>query len=547
MGLFRPKPAPYSQTRTLTAAAAPVRLNDRATVEGLQARRSTSLWQDDAWAYYDAIGEVKYAFGLVASILSRIRLYPAVVVDADSVPVAVADAIVIERPEGEVAGADEVDRLVSGRGIDPRLAKDARDVMSTFATRTSIATMMSAATLNLQVAGECYLASIPEDTSTPGWRVYSTSELVVGAGGTVSLRTSQASGAGSQGGAVTVDPNTALIGRIWRPHPRFNADPDSSMRAVRSDCEELLLLDRMIRSTVRSRMNAGILFVPDALTVAARTPPDELDLDSTEPEDTFDSELMSAMLQPVADDLDASAVVPLLVRGPAELGREMVHLSLSRDVSTQLMDRALKVLERILQGLDVPKEIVQGLADVKYSNALVINDGLYRATIEPMALLIADSITAIMLRPMLRAMGHDPEQVARVVVWYDPSEVVSKPDPAEAANQGFDRFLLSGDAWRQAHGFSDAEAPDSAELARRLAIEKTSIAPEVGQVLMEVLLPDILGKAREENIAEGGGFPPELDEALGGAPGAPSGPEGPPAPEAPPETPEAPAQPSEGV
>jgi hypothetical protein len=523
MGLFKPASAKWGQPRTLVAAAARLRLNDRATLEGLQARRNSSLWQDEAWEYFDAIGEVKYAFGLVAAIVSRVRLFPAVVVDQDSAPVSVTDAIAIERPRGEGEAEGDESRLTPERGIDPRLAQDATEIMETFARTTSIPMLLSAAALNLQVAGECYLAAI----GNGGWKIYSTSELVVTTDGSVSIRTSAGSASASMAGrtGIPVDPGSP-VGRIWRPHPRFSGDADSSMKALRADCEELLLLDRMIRTTVRSRMNAGILFVPDALSVAARTPPAD-DPDLTEPEDTFESELMAAMTRPIADEQDASAVIPLLVRGPADLGKTISHLTMGRDVSTQLMDRAQKVLERILQGLDVPKEIVQGLQDVKYANALVINEGMYKATIEPMALLLSDSIADIMLRPMLKARGWGDE-ADRITVWYDPTEVVSKPDPAEAASQGFDRFLLSGDTWRQAHGFSDADAPDPEETARRLALEKSGIAPEVAQVLLEALLPELLGKAREENIAEGGGFPEELTQALGGPPGQPPAGTGPP-------------------
>jgi hypothetical protein len=314
-----------------------------------------------------------------------------------------------------------------------------------------------------------------------------------------------------------IDPNTALIGRIWRPHPRYSNDADSSMRALRAECEELLLLDRMIRSAARSRLSAGILFIPDTLSIATRSPVSPLDV-ADEPEDTFESELMAAMTQPIADEMDASSVVPMLIRGPADLGDKIRHTLLGRDVSATLMERSQAVMERLLQGLDVPKEIVQGLQDIKYSNALVINDGMYKATIEPMAVLLSDALTEIILRPMLRAKGWDDADVGRITVWYDPSEIVSKPDPAESATAGFDRYLLSGDAWRQAHGFSDADAPRSGELARRVALEKTSVSPEVAQVLLEKLFPDLLNAERAQNVASDGGMPAELGQALSGEP-----------------------------
>jgi hypothetical protein len=114
-----------------------------------------------------------------------------------------------------------------------------------------------------------------------------------------------------------------------------------------------------------------------------------------------------------------------------------------------------------------------------------------------------------------------------MTIWYDPSEVVSKPDPAESATAGYDRFLLSGNAWRQAHGFSDADAPNGVEMARRVALEKTQVTPELAQILMEKLFPNLLKEERDTNIAEDGGFPSELSLALdqnGADMGTPSAP-----------------------
>jgi hypothetical protein len=86
--------APYSTPRSLTAAAAQVRLNDKGEAEYFKTRRHaySSAWQSEAWEYYDAIGEVKYAFNLVASVVSRIRLYAAVIDNPAETPTSVRDS-----------------------------------------------------------------------------------------------------------------------------------------------------------------------------------------------------------------------------------------------------------------------------------------------------------------------------------------------------------------------------------------------------------------------------------------------------------------------
>src|SRR5690242_21466329 len=51
-------------------------------------------------------------------------------------------------------------------------------------------------------------------------------------------------------------PSDTVIGRIWRQHPHFSGEADASLRALIDDCDELLLLSKVIRSTGRARLNA---------------------------------------------------------------------------------------------------------------------------------------------------------------------------------------------------------------------------------------------------------------------------------------------------
>lgn len=495
--------APYTQPRTITAAAQTIRLNDRAMVEDLRKRRTSATWQEEAWEYYDAVGEIKYALGLVASVMSRIRLYAGATLDPEAAPVSVDIAAGMDED-----GKPDEDSLVEDvRKIDPKLAADAARIMEDL--RARVPRLMYSSALNLQVAGECYLVNDGQ-----GWRITSVSELEPGASGKFTIKSSSVDSSNAQT-RKELDPEQSVVGRVWRPHPRYSMDADSALKALRSDCEELLLLSRMIRSTARSRMNAGILFVPDALTVAAQELPED---DNPNDEDALERELTNALIAPVTDEGSASSIVPAMLRGPAELGKEIRHISIGREASKELAERADRVLERILQGLDVPKEIAQGLNDVKYANAIVINDSLYRATIEPLALLIADAFTDIVLRPTLRAKGYDNDDIDELVVWYDPTDVVVRADSSEAANRGYQNYTLSGDAWRAANGFSDTDAPDEDELAMRLALEKSQVPPEIAQILLQKLLPSILGEAQEQAVAERqeeGLFPPELANQLG--------------------------------
>lgn len=520
-GISQAVSAPYSTPRGLTAAASQVRLNDKGEAEQFKSRRTSgsSAWQGEAWEYYDAIGEVKYAFNLVASVVSRIRLYAAIVDNPAETPLTVRSSPTIE-PRLAMAAERALSRLDSAYGGQAGMLRDAA--------------------LNLCVAGECYLVQMPERVGTglpESWDIRSVDEVVINAKNQYAIAprrdiASPSGGGSAQGnkGLLTL-PNKSFVGRIWRAHPRFSEEADSSLRGLLDLCAELLLLNRTFRATARSRLNAGALYLPDGLSVAASADPDypydnETDLNPgmtpEEAADEFEDQLIDAMTTPIRDEDSASAVVPLIIRGPAELGDRIKQFKFERSFDPALAQRADRVLERILQGLDVPKDIVTGLANVKYSNALQIDESLYKAHIEPLMLLIADALTVVYLRPYLIANGFDPSAVERLVVWYDPSAVATRNDRAADADSGFDRMAVSFEAWRRAHGFNENDAPRPDEVAIRLMMNKGSISPELTEAMLTSIAPDVINASRQaQQSASVAPIPPEVQQILqGGSPGA---------------------------
>lgn len=504
----------FNTPRPLTAAAAQVKLDDKTEAELFKARRlsASTAWQSEAWEYYDSIGEVKYAFNLVASVVSRIRLYAAAISNPDQAPSPING---VEKVDDRLAAAAQraLDRLSSAYGGQPGLLKDAA--------------------LNLQVTGECYLVQIPERIGSglpETWDMRSTDELQVDSKGNYIINPRRDIGGGtssmmSQGNKEAIPlPKSAFVGRIWRAHPRYSQEADSSLRGLLDLCAELLLLNRTFRATARSRLNAGALYLPDGLSVAAGPDPDyPYDEDGNynesytaeEAADDFEDQLIDAMTTPIKDEDSASAVVPLIIRGPAELGDKIKQFKFERSFDPALAQRADRVLERIMQGLDVPKDVVTGLANVKYSNALQIDEALYKAHIEPLMLLIVDALTVVYLRPYLIANGYPEEEVKNVCVWYDPSLVATRNDRAADADMGFDKLAVSYDSWRRAHGFADSDAPDPKEFVLRMIIQKGMVTPELTEALLRSVAPEVMGDLREQAMAEGGApIPPEIDQLL---------------------------------
>jgi len=507
----------YSTPRTLTAAAVQVKVNDKGEYEQFKTRRSaaSSAWQAEAWEYYDAIGEIKYAFNLVASVVSRIRIYAAINENAAEAPIPVRNSSHLD-PRLAAAAERALARLDSAYGGQAGLLKDAA--------------------LNLSVAGECYLVQMPERPGSglpESWDIRSVDEVTLDAAGGFNVigRREQTVGNGKNNPQNRLG-RGAFVGRIWRSHPRYSDEADSSLRGLLDMCAELLLLNRTFRATARSRLNAGALYLPDGLSVAAQGDPDmPYDSDNElnpnfvaeEAEDEFEEQLIDAMTTPIRDEESASAVVPLIIRGPAELGDKIKQFKFERSFDPALAERSDRVLERILQGLDVPKDVVTGLANVKYSNALQIDEALYKAHIEPLMLLISDALTVVYLRPYLIAQGFSQTDVEKIVIWYDPSAVATRNDRAADADAGLDRNAISLDTWRRAHGFSTADAPTPNELAIRLLAEKGVITPELTEAMLGAIAPEMMEAVKNAQQANSvAPIPPALEEVLKQATQTPS-------------------------
>lgn len=532
------KSLPFSTHRNMTAAA---QLVDISTAEGrtnyTKRRTSSQGWQEEAWLYSDNIGEISYAFTVVANALSRVRLYAAQVVDPSSPPLT-AD------PDNQVgqAAIDILAKLNSAFGGIPGLMRDAA--------------------MNLQIAGECMLVQRPANPfarppQPESWDIRSADELVMTADGSFVLVPRE--DAGKSDGIPL--PKGAYVARIWRPHPRFSDSSTSSLRPVLDLCAELMLLNKTFRATARSRLNSGMLYLPDGLSVAASTDVDpfaseeEIEggegtgtpitgLDAADQSDTdeFEESLLEHMSTPIADEESAAAVVPLLVRGPAELGEKIRYIQFERAFDPALKERSQEVLDRIMQGLDVPKEIVKGLSALKFSTAQIVDVQLYQAHVEPLALLICDALTTVYLRPALRSQGLPEEEIAKHVIWYDPSEVTTRPNRAEDADKGFTNHLISGSSWRKAHNFTDDDAPTSTEIAVRMLLEKGQITPELAESLLSIIAPEVMGAVREASQAANPetALTPDINDALNGevpaeepAPAEPTAPAPEPTPTAP--------------
>ena len=110
-------------------------------------------------------------------------------------------------------------------------------------------------------------------------------------------------------------PGDAWVARLWRTHPRWGDEPDSSMLGVLDQCEQLVLLDQAMRNMARRAMNAGLVFIPQGITAYA----DNAD-------ETIADAIAQSALQAVESEAALSTVTPKVVTGPLRVGqRDQVH------------------------------------------------------------------------------------------------------------------------------------------------------------------------------------------------------------------------------
>jgi hypothetical protein len=284
-------------------------------------------------------------------------------------------------------------------------------------------------------------------------------------------------------------------------------------------------------------MNAGMLFVPDGLSnvsqVEGEMTPEGVPQDIADMDESFEEELIAGLVTPVDDISSAASLVPTVVRGPDDLGEKIRYITFERAVDPQHNERAGRVLDRILSGLDVPKDVAAGMSNVKYSNAIIIEEQLYKAHIEPLVLMIVDCLTIGFLRPALRKQGYPEDIVSRAVVWYDPSAITAKPSKAEASVTLYDKKIIGAEAVLRANGFSPEDAPTDLERVQRMAEERAVLSDAMSETLINTIVPEeIRNQAREQALAQSDPSSANaLQTAIGGEPvaeaGAPASPEAP--------------------
>lgn len=526
--------------RSITAAARKIDLTTR---DGRKLIRKPEQWQDDAWAYFDAVPEVKFAGRFMGNALSRIRLYPGLVVDPDEPAVPLRD--VLENETAllvEHAAAVEAARLAGDpappppqlSGLTQALVDDAEAEMARIDnTDDGQAGLMRDFGINLAVVGDSYLVgrADPDAEPEPGapldqrperWDVFSSSAIEVKGQRTILKESPNDRG--------TDLPADSLVYRIWRKHPRWPGLPDSNLRSVLDECEELLIYARQMRAVGKSRTAAGLLCLPNEVDLPnppRPVPPEpgaEGSPQAAGPHQLtkFELDLIEALVTPIENDGAASAVVPFILRAKAEALKEVRLVDLSREIDKQAIPRIEHLIQRMAHGLDLPVEVLTGLADANHWTGWLIEDSTYKAHVEPLGMIPAAGIASAFLRPALLEHGHAPEMVRRIVVGLDPSALVARPNRGQDARDAYEADVISAAALRRYLGMTDTDAPSDDELLRKYVLTRGIGGVELTAALLRSTglapdLPDITPETVETEDGELVETPPPPEDDGGDA------------------------------
>ena len=246
-------------------------------------------------------------------------------------------------------------------------------------------------------------------------------------------------------------PDEAVVYRFWTSHPRSTGEADSPMRSiVEGDvAEELIALTRAVKSTATTRATNGMLLIPSEIS-----PPEAETADDSIEDQGLISDLGRHLELQVEQAGSPAAVAPWLLEAAYDY-IDRIRWVQMHDPQNDYMESALRTeaVTRIAHGIDFPAEALLGIGQTNHWAALQILMDMWRSHGAPIAQQFCDDLTSTYMRNALRA--EEFPDWRDVVVTYDESQVVVKPDRADDADKAWDRGQLSSEGYRAMKNIPD--------------------------------------------------------------------------------------------
>jgi hypothetical protein len=396
-----------------------------------------AAWQERAWNWYDTIGEYHYAVNWVGNTLSRAKLI-------------VTSGPAFDLLQQFFGGPDGQTEMLRQTGI------------------------------HFTVAGDCYYVGVPgeSDNEADQWRVVAAIEM---------------SGNGDTGyKAEKKDiPSDAMVMRNWKKHPRKSEESDCPTKAVLPVLSQLYGLTQHVAAQLDSRLaGAGLLTIPSEMTlgVGPSAPPATSETNETtgpvSGADALMETLRTAMVTAIGNREDASALVPIILQAPGEFLDKIAHITFFSPLDEKAEEMRKETVGRLGLGMDMPPEILQGVADMNHWSSWQVEEAAIKAHTEPLLDVITEGITTNYLRAALKTLG-DPDYMSYRIE-ADTTEMRLRPNRSKEAQELYAIAAISREAMVRENGFDPSDIMDDTERAQ-FFLEKTAIGSPTPGMMVDAL------------------------------------------------------------
>lgn len=417
--------------------------------------------QDRLWEFYETLEEYAAAVHWKANLLSGIRL-----VAAEFIP-----------------GDDEPKILTTG---------PASDYVASFAGGPGGQTQLLAEmAIHLNVPGEGWICAFYDENDEEQWRVFSAEEIRVKAG-----EYQYRIGDGRNDWQPLGD--DSVVVRFWRPDARRGWMARPRAAHAMGAMVELDLINKRILAETASRMASNGVIVYDKTRLSFPDTPGPATINDADP---FAVALVDVGSRGMKDPLSSEATIKFPIgvdRGEdatIPLTDFVVPIDLSNPISERILEQRESAIRRIASVLEMTTERLTGMSDLSHWGQTQVEESGIQVYVAPDMELMVHAFTTGFLVPYLEAAEESTigPNGGKIVVWYDPSNIVQRPDRTEAATNAYDRMELSPKAYRREIGFSEGDAPTDDELeAMTDKIERRNVSTEV------------VDETKDETIADAG-------------------------------------------
>lgn len=426
-------------------------------------------WQDEAWDFYESLGEFNYGVEWFAEALSRVRLLAAKVTPGGDEPEVLADGPAAELISQFMGGTDGQSQLLRSLGIQLSVPGDAyfigREVTAVDvetgalldAEPDEFGRIWTVQPVNTMRKSRRLIRNLLS-RNVRGW------ELQVEDSRWVQL------------------PNESLVCRVWDRNEHMPWRANSPAKAALPIMREIDMYNRYIIATLISRVALnGMLLIPDEVTLPS-SPGYE------ESADPFVAELIDIMRSAIKNPGSPASAAPLPLRIPAEYIEKFKHLTFATPLDQKIFEHREQAIRRLATTLNLPAEIVTGMGDVNHWSSWQLSEDAIKIHISPKVEIITRALTIGYLHPVLRALGEKVREAdgSRIIVWYDTSELTQRPDRSQSAIELYRLKTINATAVRRENGFDEADAPSEDELETMILID-LAVNPQTAFPALEEL------------------------------------------------------------